>query len=379
MLSLPCNDKRRKPVVLQCKAAVLETPGQPLKIDVVDLAPLAPRDVLVEMRAASLCHTDLEVADGDLAYPMPIVLGHEAAGRIVEIGAAVDRKRLGESVVISWNPHCGQCFYCDDGHPILCDDYRREGPKGHQLDGRSRLSRNGRPVATMFFTAAFAEYAIVDATCAIGVPADMPADRACLLGCSVMTGVGATTRVAAVVPGECVVVIGCGAVGLAAVQGARLAGAETIVAIDLQPAKTALAMAVGATHAAVPDAALDLIRSLTGGRGADVVVESAGRAAGFRLSAEACRPAGRVVWLGKIGVDEDVPLRWGSLMGEKRFIRSSYGGARPQRDFPMLARAWRDGRLKLDELISRRLQLGDINSGLDALRRGEVIRSVIEF
>jgi S-(hydroxymethyl)glutathione dehydrogenase/alcohol dehydrogenase len=186
--------------------------------------------------------------------------------------------------------------------------------------------------------------------------------------------------VAEVAWGEQVAVIGCGAVGLGAIQGARLAGAGRIIAVDVTRAKLDLALEVGATDLIeAGDDAAQRIRDLTGGRGADVVVEAAGRPAAFRLSVEAARAGGRIVWLGKTGVDEEVAFRWGSLMGERQIRRSSYGGARPHRDFPEMAAAYLAGDLKLDPLISRRIRLDEINDAFDALRLGEVVRTVIQF
>jgi S-(hydroxymethyl)glutathione dehydrogenase/alcohol dehydrogenase len=195
----------------------------------------------------------------------------------------------------------------------------------------------------------------------------------------VMTGVGAATRVARPEWGATAMVIGCGAVGLSAVQGCVLAGCGEIIAVEPNPARRQLARALGATRATVPDQAVGEARSLTNGRGADLVIEAAGVNSGFRLSVEAVRPGGQVVWLGKVAVNNEVPFRWGSLMQEKRITRSSYGGANPARDFPLLARAYLDGKLKLDEMISSRIGLDDINEGFAALKRGETVRSVVIF
>jgi S-(hydroxymethyl)glutathione dehydrogenase/alcohol dehydrogenase len=231
------------------------------------------------------------------------------------------------------------------------------------------------------FIGAFAQYCVVPAHCAVKVPAEIPFDRACLIGCGVMTGVGAATRVARVGYGSTALVIGCGAVGLSAVQGARLAGAGRIIAVDLDARKLALARKLGASDVVDASAGepLAAIRALTGGRGVDYVFEAAGRAESFRLSAEAARPGGQIVWLGKVNVNDEVAFRWGALMGEKKIVRSSYGGARPQRDFPLLAAAYLDGRLYLDELISRRIPLAEINDGFAALKRGEIVRAVVTF
>ncbi|HET6607853.1 MAG TPA: Zn-dependent alcohol dehydrogenase [Rhodopila sp.] len=363
----------------KAQAAVLRQTSTPMSIETIDVGPLAPGDVLVRVRAASLCHTDLEAIEGALAVPLPAVLGHEAAGEIVETGSAVETLGVGDRVVLSWNPHCGACFYCDRAQPILCRQYLANGPKGFHFDSKPRLTCEALPVHQLMYLGGFAEYCIVSAQAAIRVPDAMPFDRAALIGCGVMTGVGAATRVADLRWGDTALVIGCGAVGLSAVQGCRLAGAGTIIAVDPNPARRQLAQAVGATHACTPDEAIDLARSLTGGRGADTIIEAAGRPEAFRLSVEAVRPGGQVVWLGKVAVNDEVGFRWGSLMQEKRITRSSYGGANPATDFPMLARAYLDGKLKLDEMISARISLAEVNEGFAALKRGETVRSVVMF
>jgi S-(hydroxymethyl)glutathione dehydrogenase / alcohol dehydrogenase len=368
-------------MTLRFRAAVLTAPGEKLRIETIEAEPPRAGEVLVRIGAAGLCHTDLEVIEGQLTYPMPIVLGHEAAGTVTVAGPGVDPQRVGQRVVLSWNPHCGRCFHCGRGQPILCDRYVSLGSHAVAFDGTTRLSLHGRPVRTMFYVAAFAEYAIVTDACAITIPPEMPLDRACLLGCGVLTGVGAATRISGLRYGDAAMVIGCGAVGLSAVQGARLAGASPIMAVDLDDTKLTMARQLGATHAvnvrsADPVAAM---RDLTGGRGADCVLEAAGNETSFRLSTEACRVGGQIVWLGKVAVNQDVSFRWGALMGEKQIIRSSYGGARTATDFPALARSYLRGELKLDELITRRIALEEINRGFDDLKEGRAIRSVVVF
>jgi len=239
----------------------------------------------------------------------------------------------------------------------------------------------GAELKHLMFLGAFGEYCIVQDQQAVAVPEELPFDRACLIGCGVMTGVGAALNLGAIAHGECVMVIGCGAVGLAAVQGARLAGAGAVIAVDIDPAKLVLAAKMGATLGvdASKDDAVAIGKRETGGRGVDVVIEAAGSASVFRMTSEAVRPGGQLIWLGKIDVNKDVAFRWGSLMQEKRIRRVSYGNARPRRDFPLLARAYLDGSLLLDELISRRITLEEINDGFAALKRGETIRSVITF
>jgi S-(hydroxymethyl)glutathione dehydrogenase/alcohol dehydrogenase len=367
---------------LQYRAAVLHAAQTPLSIETVTAAALRPTDVLVRVRAAGLCHTDLEVIEGSLRYPMPMVLGHEAAGIVEEIGPAARGVKPGDHVVLSWNPHCGHCFYCDRDAPILCEQYLGEGPKGVSFDGETRsMLADGRPLQQLMFLGSFGEFCIVSDQQAIAVPKEIPFDRACLIGCGVMTGAGAALNLGVIAHGDSVMVIGCGAVGLAAVQGARLAGAGAIIAVDIDPAKLVLAARMGATHSvdASKEDAVVAGKRETNGRGVDVVLEAAGSAAAFRVTTEAVRPGGQIVWLGKIDVAKDVAFRWGSLMQEKRIRRVSYGNARPRRDFPLLARAYLDGALMLDELISRRITLAEINEGFAALKRGETIRSVVMF
>jgi S-(hydroxymethyl)glutathione dehydrogenase/alcohol dehydrogenase len=369
-------------MTIEYRAAVLHGVGAPMTVEPVVAGDLGRGDVLVRIKAAGLCHTDLEVITGSLRYPLPIVLGHEAAGVVEGLGPEAQGLKVGDHVVLSWNPHCGHCFYCERDLPILCETYLTHGPKAVAFGGESHTRlHDGRELKRLMFLGAFAEYAIVADHQAIVVPKELPFDRACLIGCGVMTGVGAALNIATIGYGDTVMVIGCGAVGLSAVQGARLAGAEEIIAVDLDAGKLALAGRVGATmlvDARREDPAA-VARAKTAGRGADVVFEAAGSPQSFRASVEAVRPGGEVVWLGKTDVAHDVAFRWGNLMGDKRIRRSSYGGARPARDFPLIARAYLDGKLMLDELISRRIALADINDGFLALQRGETIRSVVVF
>lgn len=366
---------------MRFQAAVLHEVSAPLRVQEVEMAALRPGDVLVRVRASGLCHTDLEVMQGSLAYPLPIVLGHEGAGVVEAVGSDVASVKPGDHVICSWNPSCGRCFYCDRDQPILCEPFTRHQPQGHLLDGTSRLSIDGRKLHHFSVVSSHAEYCVVPESGAIVVPKEIPFDRACLIGCGVMTGVGGAARVARIDGGSSVAVIGCGAVGLNAVQGAMLQRADTIIALDRDPARLAMAKLFGATHI-VDSGSNDVvaqIKQLTSGRGADYVIESAGHEQAFRLSPEILRPGGWLVWLGKINVDRDVAFRWGALMGEKRIVRSSYGGARPRRDFPWLARLYLSGKLRLDELITRRIRLEEINEGFAAMTRGEIVRAVIVF
>lgn len=370
---------------MRYQAAVLHAFGGRHVIEEVTLEPLAPGDVLVRLHASGLCHTDLEVIEGALPFPLPIVLGHEGAGVVERVGTAVSQVKPGDHVVCSWNPHCGHCFYCERDQPILCEPFTRYQPAGRLLDGGSRYRLAGGQLLSHFSTTStHAQYTVVPESGAIKVPREIPFDRACLIGCGVMTGVGAAVRLARVEPGSTVVVVGCGAVGLHAIQGARLQQADAIVAIDLEPARLSLARTCGATHFLGPtdgDAAAQaaLVKGLTAGRGADFVFECAGGEGPLQLSLDCTRPGGSLTILGKVSVDSRVSLRFGSMMGERRIVRSSYGGARPRRDFPWLARLYLDGRLKLDELITQRLPLQRIDEGFDAMRAGRTLRTVLEI
>jgi len=364
---------------MKFRAAVLDKVNEPMTIDVLEMAPLAATDVLIKLKASGLCHTDLEVIQGSLAYPLPIVLGHEGAGIVEAVGKDVTQVRVADHVICSWNPHCGHCFYCERDLPILCEPFAANQPKGFLLDGGSRMKRDGRQIHHYSVTSTHAEYTIVPESGAIPIPREMPFDRACIIGCGVMTGVGAVVRKARVEAGASVLVLGCGAVGLNVLQGARLAHASKIIAVDIGDIKLQRALQFGATHAVdgSRETVLHEIKALTDGRGPDYVFEAAGNKRTLRLSVEAVRPGGQVVWLGKINVNEDVSFRWGSLMGEKRIVRSSYGEARPRRDFPWLASEYLQGRLNLDDLISNRIRLDDINEGFASLARGEGVRTVI--
>lgn len=366
---------------MKFRAAVLHEVGKPVAIEPVEVATLGDHDVLVRVGATGLCHTDLEVTQGSLRRPLPTILGHEAAGTVEQVGAGVTDVKPGDHVVCSWNPSCGHCFYCDDGHPILCELVNRHANQGKLLDGASRLTLRGQPLNHFMMISSHAEYCVVPEAGAVKVPKEIPFDRACLIGCAVMTGFGAATNIAPVSFGATVVVIGCGGVGLSALQGAALRQASRVIAVDLDDAKLQSALLFGATDTLNPkrDDVASAVRERTGGRGADFTFEAAGNEKAMRLAMEVTRPGGEAVMLGKVPVNDDVKFRWGSLMGEKRITRSSYGGARPHRDFPALARAYLDGRLKLDEMITQRIPLERINEGYAALAQGKGIRCVVVF
>ena len=366
---------------MKFKAAVLEQTSTPLRIAEIEIGALQPCDVLVRIGASGLCHTDLEVIDGQLAYPLPIVLGHEGAGIVEAVGSEVTQVRPGDKVVCSWNPNCGRCFYCDRNQPILCEPFTRHQPQGRLTDGSIRLSLDGRPLHHFSTVSSHAEYCVVNESGAVPVPNAIPHHVACLIGCGVMTGVGAACRFAPVPAGANVVVVGCGAVGFNVVQGARLQRAGMIVAIDPSPERRAMATRLGSSVVLNPraDDITAEVKKLTRGRGADLVYECAGSEASMQAALDVSRPGAEIVILGKVSVDARVSFRFGSMMGERRITRSSYGGARPRRDFPWLAQLYLDGLLDLDSLVSERIPLTEINAGFDRMRRGETIRTVIDM
>lgn len=373
------------------RAAVLREVGAPLSIERLTLAPLEPSDVLIRMHAAGLCHTDREAMTGAFAVPVPVVLGHEGAGVVEAVGSAVQRVRPGQRVVCTIYAACGQCYFCRHDQPMLCETVVPNHRAATLSAGRKRLrDADGAEVGHFLSVSSFAEYAVVPEAAAIPVPDAMPFDRACLLGCSVITGVGAALRVAKVGLGDSVVVVGCGPVGLNVVQGARLAGAGAIVAVDRRADKLERARAFGATHTllAAPGLAgpglaepgmsvAEQVRAITGGRGADHAFEAAGVVGSLQESVDCTRPGGSVTILGKTDPNRLIELRFGSISGERRILRSSLGGARAADDFPAYARAYLDGRLCLDELIDRRVTLDSINDAFEDVERGDVIRAVV--
>lgn len=321
-------------------AAVLYEISGLLAIERVEMTELKGADVLVRVHGSGLYHTDLEVVQGSLKVPLPIVLGHEGAGVVEAVGSEVTLVKPGDHVVCSWNPNCGHCFYCIRDLPILCETCARNYSRGQLMNGSSRLKVKNGTLHHHNFVSSHAEYGVVPETGAIPASKDIPLDRACLLGCGVMTGVGAVTWVAKVPISASVAVFGCGAVGLNVLQGARLVASNPIIAVDVDDRKLEMARTLGATHTfnAAHEDTVECVLGLTAGRGADYSFEAAGNEKCLQQALEAARPGGQIVILGKVNFDSQVSLCFGCLIGEKQIIRSSYGGARPARDFPLLTR-----------------------------------------
>ncbi|GIX46128.1 MAG: alcohol dehydrogenase [Candidatus Tectimicrobiota bacterium] len=362
------------------KAAVLYEPGTPLVIEEVQLDPPKAGEVKVRVAANGACHSDLHVMTGDMRMPMPIVLGHEAAGIVAEVGPGVTSVREGDHVVLSFSPVCGTCYYCTQGRPQLCE--RKPPQPGVLLDGTTRLHKNGQPIYHFAFTAAFAEETVVPESCVIKIREDIPLDRACLVGCGVMTGVGAAINTAQVRPGSSVAVIGCGGVGLNVVQGAALAGARRIIAIDLLDAKLELAKVFGATDTINPtrDEPWQAVRDLTEGRGVDYAFEVISTPKTIELAFKMTAPGGVCTIVGVSPEKARISLNPNVFVGMEKTLKGSYyGSARPRLDMPRLLDLYMQGRLKIDELVSRTVPLEQVNEAYALLQKGEVARSVIKF
>lgn len=367
---------------MQIRAAVLERAQTPFQIETLTLDDPHDGEVLVRIVASGVCHSDYHLITGDTQHPMPVICGHEGAGVVESVGPGVTRVQVGDHVTLSWTPDCGHCFYCERGQPNLCETYTEPIWRGVMLDGTTRLHRaNGDPVYAYCGLATFAEYAVVPEQSCVPVRKDVSLEAAALVGCAVATGVGAVLYTAHVHAGDSVVVLGCGGVGLNAIQGAVLAGASTIIAVDLNEAKMALAREFGATHTLFSGAnvAAD-IRALTGGRGADCAVEAVGLPVLQELALEVIRPGGIAVLAGLSPMGTATNLPGAVLTRTEKTVKGSYyGSVNPQRDFPHLIDLYAQGRLKLDQLISREYRLDEINEAFASMLTGEVARGIIRF
>jgi S-(hydroxymethyl)glutathione dehydrogenase/alcohol dehydrogenase len=362
------------------KAAVLYKPNTPL--EVVDVKQADPKagEARVRVKAAGVCHSDWHIINGDWTLPLPMVLGHEAAGVVEEVGAAVSHVKPGDHVIFSFRPQCGRCLYCSIGRSILCDGHQTA--RWAMLDGTCRLKRDGQDIFQMARIGTFAESVVCPAEMLVPIRKEMPWPQAALMGCCVPTGVGAVTRCAEVEAGASVLVIGCGGVGLNVVQGARLAGAATIVACDLLDSKLAYARDFGATHTVngAKDKVVDYVRGLTGGRGVDYAFDAIGGEATTLQIVDAIRPGGTAVIVGMAAMAVRAPITpYMMALQEKCLKGTMYGSVRPDLDFPRLVDLYMQRRLRIDELVSRTYRIDEINEGFAALRTGQVARGVVTF
>lgn len=375
---------------MKVRAAVLREVGlpapysdsRPLSIETLELSPPGPGELCVRVLAAGLCHSDLSVIDGSRPRPLPMVLGHEAAGEVVEVGAHVQGFSRGDRVVFSFVPMCGHCEPCAGGRPALCEPGALANSAGALLSGARRWHGAGMDdVHHHLGVSGFAEYTVVASCSAVRIDPDVPPEIAALFGCAVMTGVGAIVNTARVSPGESVAVFGLGGVGLAALLGARACSAYPLIAVDVVEHKLALARELGATHcvnAKDPDA-VETIRQISSG-GVQHAVESVGSEHVLAQAYAATRRGGTTVTVGLPAPGRMLSIPAVSLVAEERTIKGSYmGSAVPSRDIPRYVALYRAGLLPVDRLLTHRLRLGDINAGFDRLASGEAIRQVVMF
>jgi alcohol dehydrogenase len=374
---------------MQIQAAVLRQMGaahpyaesRPLHVETLTLAPPGPGEVLVKIAAAGLCHSDLSVINGDRPRPMPMALGHEAAGVVAALGPFVDDLAVGDHVVMVFMPSCGTCLPCASGRPALCEPGAAANGKGTLLTGERRLTCDGAEINHHLGCSAFADHAVVSRRSLVKIDKSLPLAEAALFGCAVLTGVGAVVNTAGVKAGQSAVVIGLGGVGLAAVLGALAAGAVPVIAVDLSDEKLALARELGATatvNAKDPDA-VEQVRALTQG-GADFAFEMAGSLRALESAWKMTRRGGTTVTAGLPPPDAALPVNIVSLVGEERTLKGSYiGTCVPTRDVPRYIALYQSGRLPVNRLMSGLLKLTDINQAFDKLHAGQAVRQIITF
>ncbi len=368
-------------VLYEMGAATPYSESMPLKVETVKLAPPGPNEVLVKVEAAGLCHSDLSVIDGSRPRPLPMVLGHEAAGVVQEVGTAVSELEPGDHVVFSFLPMCGRCIDCAGGRPVMCSNGARDNAAGALLAGRRRFSRAGHPLNHHLGVSGFSNYTVAAAESLVKISPTLPLQTAALFGCAVVTGVGAVLNTAKIEVGTSVAVFRLGGVGLSAVMGAAVAGAQPIIAVDTLPHKLELAEAVGATHVidATQNDPVEAIADLTSG-GVHTAIEAVGRASVLASAFSATRRGGTTVTVGLPDPKEILELQAVDLVGQEKVLRGSYmGSAVPRRDLPRYIDLYLAGRLPVDRLFTGALTLEQINAGFDALRRGEAVRQVVVF
>ena len=373
---------------MEIRAAVLHerglprpyTESRPLRIETLELDPPHEGEVLVRIRAAGLCHSDLSVINGDRPRPVPMALGHEAAGEVVDTGPGVRDLAPGDHVVLVFVPSCGHCDYCAGGRPALCEPGNAANVAGEMLGGGRRLRLGGAPVHHHLGVSCFADHAVVSRRSCVKVDPGLSFEHAALFGCAVLTGVGSVVNTARVEPGSSVAVVGLGGVGLNALMAARLVGAARIVGVDLRPDKLALANELGATETfdATRSRLVDEIRAATGG-GVDCAIDFTGSEEALELAYAITRRGGLTVTGGLAHPDRRVSIQQAGLVTEERTLRGSYvGSCIPLRDVPRFVRLFIRGELPLDRLVSGRIErLEDLNAAFDALADGTVVRQVL--
>ncbi len=362
------------------RAAVLRQAGRPLEIEDVDLEAPRAGELAVRVEAAGACHSDYHYMTGDITCRLPAVLGHEGAGIVEAVGPGTSGDiAVGARVAFMWRPRCGRCAACVSGSPVLCASGRVQATTGGLLDGTTRLSAGGETVHHFLGVSCFAERVVVSERAVVPVPDGVPAEIAAITGCAVVTGVGAVLNVVEQAAGRGIVIFGVGGVGLSSVMGARLVGAEPIVAVDVDEGRLELARRLGATHAvnAATSDALEQLRAIAPG-GFDWAVEAIGQAATLRQAFASLTPGGTAIALGlaRVGATFEVPINE-LVQGQKRIVGSLYGSSNPLIDLPRIFGLYLAGRLPLDDLVGDRFALDDINEAFARLVAGGIGRSVV--
>jgi S-(hydroxymethyl)glutathione dehydrogenase/alcohol dehydrogenase len=364
---------------MEMRAAVLRRVREPLTIESVEVDGPVGREVLVRTAATGVCHSDLHVADGHSRYSLdrPIVLGHEGAGVVEAVGDAVTAVRPGDHVVACLSGFCGSCAQCLSGHPNLCVG----GAVARGDAAPPRLSQRGRALVPFANIGSYAERMLLHENAVVKIDADLPLDRAALVGCGVLTGVGAALRTAGLEAGQTVAVFGCGGVGLSIVQGARIGGARQIIALDVFEAKLEMARRVGATHVvnSANEEPVKAVRALTGGAGVDHAFEAVGSSTLVRQAIESLAIRGTATIVGVLPPDAMIEFPWMAIRPECRVQTSRMGSNRFRIDIPRYLEFYRQGRLLLDEMVTRRGRLDDVNDAFRAMKAGEVARTVLTF
>ena len=368
---------------MKTRAAVAWQAGQPLTIEELDLEGPRAGEVLVEVKATGICHTDYYTLSGaDPEGLFPAVLGHEGAGVVLEVGAGVTTLRPGDHVIPLYTPECRQCKFCLSRKTNLCQAIRTTQGRGLMPDGSSRFSLNGKPILHYMGTSTFANHIVAPEIALAKIRPDAPFDKVCYIGCGVTTGVGAVMYTAKVEAGANVVVFGLGGIGLNVIQGAKMVGADKIIGVDLNPAREAMARKFGMTHFLNPKehaSIVDAIVQLTDG-GADYSFECSGNTTTMRQALECCHKGwGQSVIIGVAEAGAEISTRPFQLVTGRQWKGSAFGGARGRTDVPKIVDWYMEGKINIDDLITHKLKLEDINKGFDLMKAGESIRSVVEF
>ncbi len=365
---------------MKTKAAVQYAPGEPIRIEEIDLDPPKDHEVQIRMVAAGICHSDYHVMNGELPSPLPMVLGHEGAGIVEAVGSGVTNHKVGDHVVLSFTPSCGVCPSCTSGHTNLCD---RTGAGGMLLDGTFRMHKDGQNIGQFCLVSTFSEHTVVPDISVVPISDRFPLNRAVLVGCGVLTGVGSVIHRARIMPGSAVVVVGCGGVGTNIIQGAALAGARMIIAVDIHNFKLEMARKMGATHIINSSESdpVKAVAALTGNRGAEYAFDAIALPGTIAQAFGCIGKNGTLVIVGLSAATQKTisisPLNL--VLTQKAVLGALYGDCNPRNDIPNILEMYEAGKIHLDELVTRTYTLDEVNEAYADLAAGKLIRGIIEF